>query len=116
MRILAVDDEASLRVLIPRLLGQDGHEVIVAASGEQALAILESQEFDLVISDLGMGKGMNGWQLADHVRRRWPSLRFTLATGWGEHIDADKALARGVHAVLSKPYRLRDLKELVASS
>ena len=116
LRILAVDDEPSLRLLIPRLLGQDGHAVTVAASGEQALSLLEGQEFDLVISDLGMGPGMNGWELADHVRRRWPTVRFTLATGWGEQIDPETARERGVRAVLSKPYRLRDLKQLVATS
>jgi PAS domain S-box-containing protein len=115
LRILAVDDEPSLRLLIPRLLGQDGHHVTVAASGEQAISILEAQEFDLVISDLGMGPGMNGWELADQVRLRWPSIRFTLATGWGEQIDPETARARGVRAVLSKPYRLRDLKDLVAT-
>jgi PAS domain S-box-containing protein len=116
LRILAVDDEPSLRLLIPRLLGQDGHDVTVAASGEQAISILEEREFDLIISDLGMGPGMNGWDLADQVRQRWPSVRFTLATGWGEQIDPDSARERGVRAILSKPYRLRDLKQLVAAN
>jgi CheY-like chemotaxis protein len=120
-RILAVDDEPSLRQLIPRLLGQDGHYVAVAASGEEALTYLEreaaaGQPFDLVISDLGMGPGMNGWDLADQVRRRFPGVRFTLATGWGEQIDPQTARERGVLAVLSKPYRLRDLKRLVAET
>ncbi|HEY3111337.1 MAG TPA: PAS domain S-box protein [Chloroflexota bacterium] len=120
-RILAVDDEPSLRQLIPRLLGQDGHYVAVAASGEEALAYLEREAavgrpFDLVISDLGMGPGMNGWDLADQVRRRFPAVCFTLATGWGEQIDPETARERGVQAVLSKPYRLRDLKRLVAET
>jgi PAS domain S-box-containing protein len=120
-RILAVDDEPSLRQLIPRLLGQDGHEVAVAASGEEALTYLEREAaagrpFELVISDLGMGPGMNGWELAEQVRRRFPGVRFTLATGWGEQIDPQTARQRGVMAVLSKPYRLRDLKRLVAET
>jgi signal transduction histidine kinase/ActR/RegA family two-component response regulator len=120
-RILAVDDEPSLRQLIPRLLGQDGHYVAVAASGEEALTYLEREAaeghpFDLVISDLGMGPGMNGWDLADQVRRRFPAVRFTLATGWGEQIDSETARERGVLAVLSKPYRLKDLKRLVAET
>jgi PAS domain S-box-containing protein len=120
-RILAVDDEPSLRQLIPRLLGQDGHHVAVAASGEEALTYLEREAavgrpFDLVISDLGMGPGMNGWDLADQVRRRFPAVCFTLATGWGEQIDPETARERGVQAVLSKPYRLRDLKRLVAET
>jgi len=50
------------------------------------------------------------------VRRRFPAVCFTLATGWGEQIDPETARERGVQAVLSKPYRLRDLKRLVAET
>ena len=45
---------------------------------------------------------MNGWELADAVRRRWPSVRFLLATGWGAAIDPGEARARGVEAVLGQ--------------
>ena len=37
-----------------------------------------AREFDVVVSDMGMGAGMNGWELADAVKRRWPSVRFLL--------------------------------------
>jgi two-component system NtrC family sensor kinase len=70
---------------------------------------LAAQPFDVVVSDMGMGAGMNGWELADAVRQRWPNVRFLLATGWGAAMDPDEARARGVETVLSKPYRPIDL-------
>jgi PAS domain S-box-containing protein len=114
LRILAVDDELPLAKLIGLMLGADGHTVELATSGEEALRILEEQPFDLVISDVGMGSGMNGWQLAEAVRARYPTTRFCLATGWGAQIDPNDAHARGVHAIVAKPYRIADLRRLIS--
>jgi two-component system, response regulator FlrC len=93
------------------MLKPSGHVVTVASSGEEALAKLAEQTFDVVVSDMGMGAGMNGWELADTVKRRWPRVRFLLATGWGAAVDPGEARARGVETVLSKPYRPIDLLE-----
>ena len=68
----------------------------------------------MVVSDMGMGAGMNGWELADAVRRRWPAVRFLLATGWGAAIDSREARDRGVEAVLAKPYHPQDLLHALA--
>ena len=81
----------------------------MAASGEEALEKLGEHAFDVVISDMGMGAGMNGWELAEAVRSRWPSVRFLLATGWGAALDPAEARAKAVEAVLSKPYLLEEL-------
>jgi CheY-like chemotaxis protein len=75
---------------------------------------LAESTFDVVVSDVGMGAGMNGWELADTVRGRWPDVRFMLATGWGAAIDPTEARARGVEAVLSKPYHPVDLLQALA--
>jgi CheY-like chemotaxis protein len=115
LRVLAVDDEPALGRLLTQLLQVDGHQVVVATSGEQALELLTGQPFDLVISDVGMGAGMNGWELAGRTLARHPSIRFALATGWGALIDPDEAQARGIAAVLAKPYRLADVKQLLAA-
>ena len=109
LRVLAVDDEPMMTRAVVRMLKPSGHTVTVAASGEEALEKLAEQTFDVVVSDLGMGAGMNGWDLAAAVRTRWPNVRFMLATGWGAAIDPGEARANGVEAVLSKPYQLADL-------
>ena len=67
LRILVVDDEPALVTMLARLLSSDGHEVAAATSGEEALTILAGRPIDVVISDLGMGAGMNGWDLAAAV-------------------------------------------------
>jgi PAS domain S-box-containing protein len=113
LRILAVDDEPAIARMVALMLEPDGHAVTVATSGEEALARLAEAPFDLVISDLGMGSGMNGWELAEHVRARYPRVRFALATGWGAQIDPAEARAYGVSAVIAKPYRLVDLRRLI---
>jgi CheY-like chemotaxis protein len=63
---------------------------------------------------MGMGAGMNGWELVEAVRRRWPEVRFLLATGWGAAIDPGEARAKGVESILSKPYHPADLLRALA--
>ena len=114
LRILVVDDEEHLARLAVQLLSPPGHRVSVATSGEQGLELLQREPFDLVVSDVGMGAGMNGWELADQVRTRYPKIRVILATGWGVAISDQEAAAHGVAAVVAKPYRAAELRDLVA--
>jgi PAS domain S-box-containing protein len=114
MRILAIDDEPALARMVKLILSKQGHTVETATSGEAGLALLEAQRFDMVITDLGLGDGQTGWQVAEEVRRSWPSTRVVLATGWGAGIDPAEARERGVDAVLAKPYAPQDLRQLVS--
>jgi diguanylate cyclase (GGDEF)-like protein/PAS domain S-box-containing protein len=113
LRILAVDDEPMIGKMVDRILRPAGHVVVTATSGEEALERLQTEVVDLVISDMGMGAGMNGWELADAVQRHWSNLPFVLATGWGAQIDPLEAQRKGVTAVIAKPYRAEDLRELI---
>jgi PAS domain S-box-containing protein len=115
MRILVVDDEPSLRLLAHHILRQQGHSVSVSPTAEEALAILAGDPIDVVISDLGLGKGLNGWELADRVRERWPAVKFILVTGWGAALELSDARLRGVHALVAKPYRPAELVAALAS-
>ena len=115
LRVLAVDDEPALGRMLAQLLQVDGHRVVVATSGEQALEMLATEPFDLVVSDVGMGAGMNGWELAEQTLALDPTICFALATGWGAMIDPEDARARGIAAVLAKPYRLADLQRLLGT-
>jgi DNA-binding response OmpR family regulator len=112
VRILVVEDEQELARMANVVLSQRGHSVVVAASGDEALDALHRERFELVISDLGLGAGANGWDLAQAVRDHWPGTRFVLVTGWGAAIDPVDALARGVDEVISKPYRIADLRQV----
>jgi signal transduction histidine kinase/ActR/RegA family two-component response regulator len=114
-RVLAVDDEPKLRDMIARILEPHGHQVTLASSGEEALELMEGTgPFDLVLSDISMGSGMSGWDLAERIRERWPRTPVVLATGWGAQIDVEEARTRGVADVLAKPFGVSELRQLVA--
>jgi len=95
------------------MLQMDGHTVVTAASGEEAIDRLEGAEFDVLLSDVGMGEGMNGWELAERVKQRWPGTRILIATGWGTQIDQTTAAARAIELVIAKPYRIADLRNAI---
>jgi len=114
LRILAVDDEPALARMISLMLGKHGHQVAVRTSGEAALECIEQQEFDLLITDLGLGSGINGWQVVEHVKRRRPEMPVLLATGWAAGIDPAEAAARGASAIIAKPYAAEHLRGIVA--
>jgi CheY-like chemotaxis protein len=86
--------------------------VVVAASGDEAIGYLRDAPFELVISDLGLGAGKNGWDVAEAVRKYRPGTRFVLVTGWGAAIDLAEARAKGVDRVIAKPYRIADLRQV----
>lgn len=113
LRVLAVDDEPSVGNMIRRILHPRGHKVVTANSGEEALEKLAGGRFDVLISDVGMGPGMNGWELVERASASWPALRCVLATGWGAAIDQVEARTKGVDAVIAKPYHPGDLEHLL---
>jgi CheY-like chemotaxis protein len=100
--------------MVEMMLRPVGHHVILAASGEEALGVLEQAgPFDLVITDVSMGSGMTGWDLAARIRERWPELPVVLASGWGAQINPEEARSRGVARVLAKPFRMAELRDAV---
>ena len=115
LRCLVVDDEPRLARMLATMLRRLGHQAETAVSGEEALEILAVQTIDLLLTDVGMGPSMNGWELAERALQLRPGLPVILATGWGASIDLDEARARGIIAVLSKPYRQADLEQVLAS-
>lgn len=112
-RILAVEDDQWLRELVELMLSADGHTVRVAATGEDALAELDREPVDVVVTDLALGDGLDGWGVAAPAKQRWPGTRVVLATGWGAAVDAAAARARGVDAVVAKPFRRDDLRRVL---
>lgn len=111
LKVLTVDDEPQVAEVLSSMLSLDGHQVTATTSAEDALDRLARDGFDLVISDLGLGTGMNGWELCAAVHRLIPTMPFVLATGWGAQIDRHEAREKGVLAVLSKPYRIGELRQ-----
>jgi two-component system response regulator GlrR len=107
-RILIVDDDPNLLRLLGLRLTKEGHEVVEASSGEQALSRLDAGVPDLVVTDLRMG-GMDGMALFEAVNRAHPTLPVIVLTAHGTIPDAVSATRRGVFGYLPKPFEARDL-------
>lgn len=106
LRVLLVDDEEEVRRALADMLTTQGHTVVPAAGGPDALRCLEADAaFDLVVTDLVM-PSMSGWELAAAVKARWPSLRVGVVTGWGALPEATLGVRASVDFVLSKPVTL----------
>ncbi|WP_026970554.1 sigma-54-dependent transcriptional regulator [Aliagarivorans marinus] len=114
-RILVVDDDPSLLRLISMRLQANGYQVVAAESAKQALAELESQSCQLVISDVRMPQ-MDGMDLFGQLKRLYPGLPVILLTAHGSIPDAVEATQQGVFAYLTKPYEAEQLLTLVASA
>jgi signal transduction histidine kinase len=105
--VLVVDDDVDVANLAAQLLTRCGFKVKLAYRAHAALDLLRKGEgVDLIFSDILMPDGMNGIQLAEEVKRRYPELPVLLATGYRD--AATDAGARGLQ-IIAKPYRAREL-------
>jgi signal transduction histidine kinase len=111
--ILVVDDDEAVRQVLIRQLDKLGHHVVAARSGEEALIQLAAEPIAVLCTDLGM-PGMSGWDLIARARGLAHGLRVILVTGWGEQIALEEAHARGVDAVIVKPFDARRLQQVIA--
>ena len=112
-RILLVDDEEMVLETLSEVLSGEGHEVVTAASGRQALARFGEARFDLVLTDLGMPE-MSGWELAAAIKQRDPAMPVAMITGWGAEFSAEQLSERGVDLVLAKPFDCTQVTTLVS--
>ena len=101
-RVLVVDDEPLLRVVVEAFLGCAGHHVVTANSAAAALDLFEAGGFDLVITDKAM-PDMNGEQLAAAIHVRAPQMPVVMMTGFGDEIKATGKMPPHIQAIISKP-------------
>jgi cyclic di-GMP phosphodiesterase len=114
-RVLVIDDENVVLMLVVEILESAGHEVIAAESAERALELLENGDFDLVVSDVVM-PGLSGLELLEIVRQRRASLPIVLVTGAGTYDTLSQALTRGAAGLVTKPFAHADLRHAVAEA
>lgn len=110
--ILVVDDEAMARENIEHVLRKEGHEVTTAASGAEAIQLVEHEHPDLVITDLKMEK-IDGMQLLETIKSMSPETEIVMVTGYATVDSAVNALTKGAAYYLAKPFKLDDLRATV---
>ncbi|RPH74122.1 MAG: response regulator, partial [Candidatus Rokuibacteriota bacterium] len=113
LRVLVVDDNASLLRFLVSAFSANGCTVTQAATAEQALALIMEQSFDLVISDIKM-PGLSGLDLLRAVKGKEPGTPVVLITGNPSVNSAVFGLRHGAYDYLPKPFSIREIQELLA--
>ena len=113
--LLIVDDEPRILSALRRALRREPFEVLAVESTREALALLETQAIDIVLSDHKM-PGMTGLQLLTEAARLCPQAVRILITGWTEEIPAEQIEAVGVFKVLNKPWEDTALKDALSEA
>jgi CheY-like chemotaxis protein len=113
-RILIAEDEEALRALCARGLTTDGHEVVSACDGSEALEMLtrEQGRFDLLLTDVRMPI-MDGIALALSTARDFPKLTILMMTGYADQRERAHNLEALIHDVITKPFTLTTLRTAV---
>jgi DNA-binding NtrC family response regulator len=107
-RVLLVEDNTDLLDLTLMMLEELGHEASGVVSAEEALVLLETEAYGMLVTDVTLPK-MSGVELVGRVRARYPHMPVVVASGYGRSSDLDGVEVR----YLKKPYQLMDLHKVV---
>jgi CheY-like chemotaxis protein len=108
-RILFVDDDPGIQITLPKVLEMHGYEVVAAASIPEALNIITSQKFDVLISDLNMGHAADGFTVVHAMRRINPNCINFILTGFPAFESALQALRSNIDDYFTKPSNIPQL-------
>jgi two-component system, cell cycle response regulator CpdR len=113
-RILIAEDEDGLRTLVARALAQDGHSIVTANDGAEALDALTREQgaFELLLTDIRMPI-MDGIALALATARDHPNVTILLMTGYADQRERASGLEALIHDVISKPFSLASIRTAV---
>lgn len=114
-RVLLTEDDLSVRTFVRRALQLDGHDVVEASDGAEALALLATDDFhcDLIVSDITMPE-VDGITLACLAKTQRPDLAIILMTGFFNERERADHLDGVVLDILSKPFGLSDIRRAVS--
>ena len=106
-----------MRLLVARAIAMDGHEIVTAEDGAEALEILNQDNgaFDLLLTDIKMPV-MDGIALALAAARDFPRLTILLMTGFADQRERASGLEAIVHDVITKPFAVADIRTAVADA
>jgi DNA-binding NtrC family response regulator len=113
--ILLVEDEPKMREVLSAALEGFGYNAIPASNGEAALALMEREDVDLVLTDLRMPV-LGGLDLLSAVKRRSPTLPVVLMTAYGSVKDAVQAIKDGAFDFVTKPFEIDELAAVLGNA
>jgi CheY-like chemotaxis protein len=107
-KILVIDDDKSARLLLERVLGRAGHTVTLVDNGEQGLALLAKDVYDLIITDKNL-PGIDGLEVLRLARQAMPNLQAIVITGFPTPETKSSARDLGVFSYVTKPFGILDI-------
>ncbi len=113
--ILVVDDEKSLRDFLSIMLEEEGYEVVTAHSGESAVKLIKENIFDLVLTDIRMGKS-NGISVLETSQKILPDTPVVMMTAFASAETAVDAMKKGAYDYISKPFKIEDIQLIVKNA
>jgi two-component system response regulator (stage 0 sporulation protein F) len=111
--IMVVDDRAGIRKLLQEVLQSAGYDVLTAASGDEAVALVQQNSIDLVLLDMKMS-GMDGLDTLTLIKEVAPQVIVLIMTAYEELEVLKEARRRGAADCISKPFDIEELKATVA--
>jgi len=107
-RILIVDDEEQMRELLTKVLEKNGYQVTAAGDGTQALALLEKEPVDLVVTDVRM-PGLGGMEALKAIKELNPDIVVIIMTAFGSIDQAVQAVKEGAYDYINKPFKIDEM-------
>ncbi|KRG15856.1 response regulator [Lederbergia galactosidilytica] len=111
-KILIVDDQFGIRILLNEILQKEGYQIYQAANGPEALSITEEHNPDLVLLDMKI-PGMSGPEILAEMKKMDAGIGVIIMTAYGEHEMIKSAQKLGVVAHFSKPFDIEDVRKAV---
>lgn len=105
-KVLIVDDEPAVLITYRLILEQQGYEVAACGTSKEALAAVNAQNFDLILTDYSLEQQHTGFEVIERARAKDPSVPSLLLTGYANQETADRAAAMNV-GVLYKPIEIQ---------
>jgi DNA-binding response OmpR family regulator len=113
LSILVVDDESSLRETLTHSFTREGHRVRSVAGGEEAIELAGSEQFDVVLLDVALGPGPNGYDVCRTLRARRNVVPIIMLTALDSEADAVQGLEAGADDYVTKPFGLAELRSRI---
>ena len=113
--ILVADDEKSLQDFLVIMLEEDGYQVVTASSVEKATKLIRENEFDLILTDIRMGRS-SGIDVLDAARNALPDTPVVMMTAYASEETAVTAMKKGAYDYISKPFKIEDIQRIVKNA
>ncbi len=112
MKILVIDDEQVIAKSCERSLTEEGYDVRIALNGNDAMKMIDSEPFDLIITDMKM-PGINGMDILEYTKENYPETLVILITGYSTVEDAVRSIKKGAFDYIPKPFNPDELVSVV---